>query len=93
MPADPCVVGRERAGDGGRFPLLKRPALLPMLPASPFKSLEVQDGARENLFVGLKIGELSRATGTTAPTIRYCEEIGLLASAGSAVTAKMMCAD
>jgi DNA-binding transcriptional MerR regulator len=28
--------------------------------------------------MGLKIGELARATRTTAPTIRYYEEIGLL---------------
>lgn len=30
----------------------------------------------------LKIGALARQTGTTAPTIRYYEEIGLLRSAG-----------
>lgn len=29
--------------------------------------------------MGLKIGELAQVTGTTAPTIRYYEEIGLLA--------------
>jgi MerR family transcriptional regulator, copper efflux regulator len=28
--------------------------------------------------MGLKIGELARTTGTTAPTIRYYEHIGLL---------------
>ncbi|MGH3559379.1 MAG: MerR family transcriptional regulator [Mycobacterium sp.] len=28
--------------------------------------------------MGLKIGELAQVTGTTAPTIRYYEEIGLL---------------
>lgn len=31
--------------------------------------------------MGLKIGELARATGTTAPTIRYYEQIGLLPAA------------
>jgi DNA-binding transcriptional MerR regulator len=31
---------------------------------------------------GLRIGALARRTGTTAPTIRYYEEIGLLHRAG-----------
>jgi len=56
------------------------PSSFPRLPAWPFKSLEVQDGGRENVHVGLKIGELAQATGTTAPTFRYYEEIGLLPS-------------
>jgi DNA-binding transcriptional MerR regulator len=30
------------------------------------------------LVMGIKIGQLARATGTTAPTIRYYEQIGLL---------------
>jgi MerR family transcriptional regulator, copper efflux regulator len=46
-----------------------------------FKLLEVQEGWRENLIMSLKIGQLARATGTSAPTIRYYEEIGLLPTA------------
>lgn len=34
--------------------------------------------------MGLKIGELAQTTGTTAPTIRYYEDIGLLPRPGRA---------
>jgi MerR family transcriptional regulator, copper efflux regulator len=49
-----------------------------MTPASDFKSVEGQERARDHGHVTLKIGELAEMTGTTAPTVRYYEEIGLL---------------
>lgn len=49
-----------------------------MTPASSFKWVEGQARERDHGDMALKIGELAGRTGTTAPTIRYYEEIGLL---------------
>ncbi len=45
------------------------------------KLLDVQGPSGERLISHLRIGELAERTGTSAPTIRYYEEIGLLRAA------------